>query len=42
MESGEEDEDGENVELRDEEEFGGVVVVPVAELVGEDCFDFGR
>lgn len=33
MEGGEEDEDGEEVELRDEEEFGGVRVVPVAEFV---------
>lgn len=36
-EGGEQGEDGEDVDLRDGEEFGGVEVVPVAELV---CYGF--
>lgn len=37
---GEEREDGEDVELGDTEQLGGVHVVPVTELVSEDGFDF--
>ena len=42
MESWEKNKDREDMNLGDEEEFGWVVVVPVAELVGKDGFDFGR
>lgn len=37
---GKEREDGEDVELGDAEELGGVHVIPVTELVCEDGFDF--
>ena len=40
QEGGEEGEDGEDVELGDGHHFGGVHMVPVAELVCEHGFDF--
>jgi len=39
-ESREECEDGKKVELRDEEKFRGVKVVPVTKFMGNDSFDF--
>jgi len=41
-ESGEERKNGEEMELRDEEQLRRVVVVPVAELMSEDSFHFFR
>lgn len=37
---GKEGENGENVDLGDQKQLGGVHVVPVTEFMGEDGFDF--
>ena len=39
QERGKEREDGKDVDLGDEEEFGGMHVEPVAKFVSEDGFD---
>lgn len=39
QERGKEREDGKDVDLGDEEEFGGMHMEPVAEFVSEDGFD---